>query len=64
MKKKKGGRTPAEQSKYKAAVQVIAKNKDILSQLGMSVKKSSPENNKDKLEKALIPQPKEQPKKG
>ena len=34
MKKKKGNRTMQDESKYKAAVQVVAKNKDILSGLG------------------------------
>ena len=52
MKKKKENRTPAEQSKYKAAVQIIAKNKDILSQLGIAVKKGE-EKKPSELEKAL-----------
>jgi hypothetical protein len=34
MKKKKGNRTMQDESKYKAAVQVVAKNQDLLSGLG------------------------------
>jgi hypothetical protein len=34
MKKKKGNRTLQDQAKYKAAVQIVAKNKDFLSRMG------------------------------
>ena len=35
MKKKKGNRSMQDESKYKAAVQVVAKNKDLLQQMGV-----------------------------
>lgn len=38
-KKPKSERTPSEQSKYKAAVQVIAKNKNVLKQMGVAPNK-------------------------
>ena len=34
MKKRKGNRTMQDESKYKAAVQILAKNKDLLSRMG------------------------------
>jgi Bacteriophage T4-like portal protein (Gp20) len=37
MKKKKGNRTMQDESKYKAAVQVVAKNRDYIKQMGMAV---------------------------
>jgi hypothetical protein len=36
MKKKKGNRTMQDESKYKAAVQIVAKNKDVLAKMGVS----------------------------
>lgn len=36
MKKKKGNRTMQDESKYKAAVQIVAKNKDVAASMGIS----------------------------
>lgn len=40
MKKKKGNRTMQDEAKYKAAVQIVAKNKDISAQIGISDSKN------------------------
>jgi hypothetical protein len=34
MKRKKGNRSMQDESKYKAALQIVAKNKDLLAQMG------------------------------
>lgn len=40
MKKKKGNRTMQDESKYKAAVQIVAKNKDVAASMGISDNKN------------------------
>lgn len=40
MKKKKGNRTMQDESKYKAAVQIVAKNKDVAAKMGISDSKN------------------------
>jgi len=40
MKRKKGNRSMTDESKYKAAVQIVAKNKDLLSAIGVSDSKN------------------------